>query len=166
MDSTGQPVNSIPVIETCYEYQGQRFLYRSGGAVYKRLWQDLFHGLGLDYRNSAFAATDGSVGDVYAMRFAKTDDLPLEIPDRSLANRAGEPSHYHPDGMTRPSQWNPFLGNGFVGRGGQAVIPEYHVAVPVTAVPDGAEMWRITADGREELVAVLQERRWLPLVSS
>lgn len=66
--------------------------------------------------------------------------------------------------MDAPGGQNPYLGNGFVGKGENAIIPEYHLGAPVDGLKVGAEMWRIRPDGTESLVAVLRKEGWVRAV--
>ncbi|WP_167051953.1 toxin glutamine deamidase domain-containing protein [Salinibacterium sp. ZJ77] len=123
----------------------------------------VFDGLGLDYTGHDFASADGKVEEVFAVRF--TDDavgpmLSLQDPIAPLEVQAGANPGYVVSGMGPLGSGNPYLGNGFVGKGQDALIPEYHQPGFVPAYRDGAEMWRIGANGSEELFAVLSNGTW------
>jgi hypothetical protein len=120
----------------------------------------VFHGLGLDYAGNPFQRADGTVGEVFAVRFEL--DAPtaatLGVPMGPLEVQAGLPVTYDA-GVGAPGGGNPFLGNGFVGKGGDAVIPEIHLPNR-TVIGDRSEMYRIGADGSEQLFAVLINGAW------
>src|SRR5690606_35493324 len=124
--------------------------------------QDYYYGYGLDYgpgrRTPEFLAPNGSVADVYAVRFRLPDGVDLQVPNASLADRAGnnfpshKPEYFHPDSVGALGPDNPYLGNGFVGRGATEIIPEYHFGNGVRHVlDDGTEIYRITPTGDEVL---------------
>jgi hypothetical protein len=139
------------------------FLSRAADGQKLETAADYYHGYGLDYIPESgpnpFLGASGNVSDLYAVRFRLPEDVDLNIPNRDLADRAGNnfpthrPSYYQPEGMGPPGGANPYLGNGFVGKGDLQVIPEYHVPGRFE-IGEGAEVWRITANGDEVLVAV------------
>lgn len=129
------------------------------------------HGFGLDYGpgrtfDGQWLAPDGSIGDVYAVRFAKTDAHDLQTPLRDTADRAdvtvdasGNP-YYHPASVAPLGPDNPYTGNGFVGDGAKELVPEYHLPSRV-AYESGTEVWRITPNGDEILVAAKVGDKWV-----
>lgn len=94
---------------------------------------------------------------VYAIRFQhdSSADGTIDVPDAKLYDRLGT------EGTNHVRYGEPFTGNGFTSSRvpGERVIPESY-ANGVTMKP-GAEMWRIGADGKQELVGVLHGREWV-----
>ncbi len=107
-------------------------------------YDDIYRALGLNYDGSLFnPATDEYVG---AIRFKPSDLSNIEIP-------------YGPAMGGNVPDGPPFRGNGYtVGMDGY-VIPEYKVAVgEFLKLYDGAELYTITREGLERLVAIYSEK--------
>lgn len=147
------------------------FVARAADAQKLLTAEDYYHGFGLDYgpnrQTPEFLATDGSVKDLYAIRFEMSEDMHLHVPAKDagdqaglLFDRNGEP-YYHPNKMGPLGTKNPYHGNGFVGTGANEIIPEYHLADYPSALTNGTEIWRITPSGEEVLAAVRINGRWV-----
>lgn len=126
--------------------------------------KDYYHGLGLDYTGTKFVNPDGSLTDVYAVRFKPEADVRLDIPGdhavKQVSPDASAKDFTTPEDTGTLSPDNPFNGNGFAGRGEKQFVPEYVAKEPIK-IPDGAEIWRITPDGTETLAAVRQGPDWI-----
>ncbi|MGI9821843.1 hypothetical protein [Agromyces sp. Marseille-Q5079] len=135
---------------------------------------DLLHGIGLDYgldatgkptANHDFMNPDGSAKPMLAVRFEKTAEIDPQVPMKHLGDQAGEPDRYHPGKMDAPGGLNPYLGNGFVGKGGKEIVPEYHLENKVeNAFRPGSELWRVEPDGTETLIGVFSGGVWVRVV--
>jgi hypothetical protein len=106
-----------------------------------------YRGLRLDYQNSPFSESDEVV---HVIRFRADDAGALDIPYGGTSDKAAEVMKGHV--VEQP----PFTGNGFTASP-EYVIPEYKVNGSLE-LSDGAEMYRITADGKEALEAVYDAR--------
>ena len=127
-------------------------------------------GFGLDYdtnRTVPAKFTEPS-GGTYAVRFRMTDEFDLRVPAGEAAEQAGLPldrsgrPYFSPPDMDPLGPENPYLGTGFVGKGATEIIPEYHLPTR-TELKDGTEIYRITPDGREILVAYKEAGDWVEL---
>ena len=119
-----------------------------------KTYDDIVDNLRLDYKSE-----DGSTPFVNdpndhlgQIRFKTTKAETIEIPYGN--NRIGDAE---PFGGTEHTD-KPFTGNGFAGALNHNVIPEYKVPEgQLLPVNDGAELYKIYRDGREELVAIYSE---------
>jgi hypothetical protein len=110
----------------------------------------LYEGLALEYPNSPFSQDE----PVIAMRFTTEDGVTVHIPDGPLSERAGHGPSYDPE------YGYPFTGTGFTASD-RYTVPEYFLPGGTVMNP-GAEMYRISVDGTEELIAVLGDRQdWI-----
>lgn len=107
------------------------FIVNAADVVAARTPEDLFAVHGLGFPGSPW---DPAAGFVHVLRFH--DPLPLYV-HKAMA----------PEFVDRP----PFTGTGFASWSG-GVVPLYFL--DESAIPAGAELWRVTAGGREDLVAV------------
>ena len=101
-------------------------------------YDDIYNSLRLDYGGSEFnPATDKCVG---VIKFKTPDISEIEIPySQAMGGNA----------VAGP----PFTGNGFTAATNGQVIPEF-LCKDRVALKDGAELYMITKDGAEILVAV------------
>ena len=151
---------------------------------------ELYSRLGLDYPRSPFSPD----GEMFAVRYRGGDpvvsggDVPAVVRDTNgvLDAMARMPDDIldlpaGPERSAAMQQWigdnapdlvteaeraldpdNAFRGNGF-GGSGPDWAPE--AAYPSRVeVPQGAEMWRITPDGSQQLAAVFRDGKWHPIV--
>ena len=151
---------------------------------------ELYSRLGLDYPDSPFRPD----GDMFAVRYRGGDpvfsggevpavvrdtngvlDAMGRMPDEILDMPAGPErtaamqqwiGDNAPE-LARQAEWaldpdNAFRGNGF-GGSGSGWAPEVRYPSNLD-VPQGAEMWRITPDGSQQLAAVFRDGKWHPIV--
>ncbi|WP_193043933.1 toxin glutamine deamidase domain-containing protein [Mycolicibacterium baixiangningiae] len=110
----------------------------------------LYEGLALEYPNSPFRPDEPAI----AMRFTTEDGVTVHVPDGPLSERAGHGPSYDPE------YGYPFTGTGFTASD-RFTVPEYFLPGGTRMNP-GAEMYRISVDGTEELIAVLGHRQdWI-----
>lgn len=127
-------------------------------------------GFGLDYGKNRTVPTKFTEpsGGTYAVRFRMTDEFDLRVPAGEAAQKAGLPldrsgrPYFSPPDMDPLGPENPYLGTGFVGKGATEIIPEYHLPTR-TELKDGTEIYRITPDGQEVLVAYKEAGDWVEL---
>ena len=104
----------------------------------------IYDGLRLDYADSPFTRYDTGT---HMIRFQAEGSY--EVPRTSDLGGDG-----------RFDRWDdPFTGNGFT-KSGDDVVPEY-LAQDIT-MQDGAEIWEVLDDGTQRLVAVLDDKFWIP----
>ena len=105
-------------------------------------------GLRLDYDDQTFLPHHVSE---HVVRFELEDDV-AEISRFSEMGGRGDT-----DAWT-----DPYTGNGFLKS--DELIPEYRITGdPRPAIPDGAEMWEVLADGTQRLAAVFRGGQWVPV---
>lgn len=114
----------------------------------------IYDGLALEYEGTKFAPDDDAI---IAMRFTVSRDTPVLVPDGPLAASLGLNEGHD------PNYPYPFTGTGFTASH-DFTVPEYFLVGSVE-MNQGAEMYRIRADGKEELLAVLQDRKWVLVAS-
>ncbi|MFE6508631.1 putative T7SS-secreted protein [Nocardioides sp. NPDC057767] len=108
--------------------------------------EEIRRGLRLDYDGTPFQEGDAST---HVLRFRTDEVADLEVPRN--ADMGGSTKF---DGWT-----DPFTGNGFT-KATDDVVPElYSNGVQMR---EGAEMWEILDNGNQRLVAVLQDKVWVP----
>ncbi len=127
---------------------------------------DPAHGLGLDYHGSEFFDAAGRpVDEMYVVRYLQPDHAVLSDPIGDLAGRTGVGVGYRPPGMDPLGPGNPFHGDGFVGTGDKATIPEYYLdrvnGQYQQVFDDGGEIWRIDGNGVEHLAAARIDGLWV-----
>lgn len=120
------------------------FVHRADEVAHLRTPAKLHAALGLGYANSPFAP---DATEVYVLRWPAYRPSLYRIPyggQTEAAMRAMEGWV-----IERP----PFRGNGFAPGDSSDVIAEFKV--DSVRLPHGAQLWRMTADGTEELIALL-----------
>ena len=107
-------------------------------------YDDIYNSLRLDYVGSAFnPITDDCVG---VIRFKTNDYIDIEIP-------------YSPAMGGNTIEKPPFRGNGFTGAANGQVVPEFKVTASKSlTLKDGAELYMITKDGTEKLLAIYNDQ--------
>jgi hypothetical protein len=124
------------------------FVHRAAEVAHLRTPAKLVAALGLRYPGSPFAA---DLGEVYVLRWPAYRPSLYRIPyggQSEAAMRAMEGWV-----IERP----PFRGNGFAPGDSSEVVAEFKV--DSARLPHGAQLWRISADGNESLVAMLDADR-------
>jgi hypothetical protein len=128
------------------------FVHRANEVAHLRTPGQLYRALGLGWSGSPFGPDDE---EAYVLRWVAHREGLYRIPyggGNEQAMRAMEGWV-----VERP----PFRGNGFAPSEGRDVIAEFKV--DSVRLPHGAQLWRVDADGAEQLVAVLDADgpRWL-----
>jgi hypothetical protein len=120
------------------------FVHRSTEVAHLHTPAELYAALGLGYPSSPFAA---DAAEVYVLRWPAYRPSLYRIPYGGQNETA----------MRAMEGWvierAPFRGNGFAPGDTSDVIAEFKV--DSARLPHGAQLWRIKADGDEELVATL-----------
>jgi hypothetical protein len=120
------------------------FVNRATEVSHLRTPAELVHALGLTYRGSTFSR---DAKEIHVLRWAAHCPTLYRIP------YGGQ----HEAGMRAMQGWvierNPFRGNGFAPGDSGDIIAEFKV--DSARLPNGAQLWRISADGSETLVAML-----------
>jgi hypothetical protein len=120
------------------------FVHRAAEVAHLRTPSELFHALGLGFSGSPF--TPDAV-ELHVLRWAAYRPNLYRIP------YGGQ----HEAGMRAMQGWvlerAPFRGNGFAPGDSSDIIAEFKV--DSARLPHGAQLWRVTADGTETLVATL-----------
>jgi len=120
------------------------FVYRVAEVAHLRTPANLLHALGLSLGESPFTL---DAAELYVLRWAAHRPNLYRIP------YGGQ----HEAGMRAMQGWvierAPFRGNGFAPGESGDIIAEFKV--DSARLPNGAQLWRISADGTEELVAML-----------
>jgi hypothetical protein len=130
------------------------FVNRAAEVAHLRTPADLVDALGLSYRGSAFSR---DAGEMYVLRWAAHCPTLYRIP------YGGQ----HEAGMRAMQGWvierPPFRGNGFAPGDSSDIIAEFKV--DSARLPNGAQLWRVSADGTETLVAMLDVDgpQWRPV---
>lgn len=116
------------------------YVSRASDAKHLKNFEDIYHGLRLDYTKTDFFIEDGLC---YIIRF-KTDEVNLlKIPQ----------------GDAYSGFDYPFTAHGFTsGKNGRLGVPEWHFGQGNFVKPqEGAEIWQIDNNGVEKLVAIFKE---------
>ena len=122
-------------------YQVRGYITRAQDVNKLDSYNDIYNSLRLNYNGSVFnPVIDECVG---VIRFKTPDAADIDIPYSQAMG-----------GSTVDGP--PFTGNGFTAATNGQVIPEYKIDDYV-ALYDGAELYTITKDGTETLVAVYNE---------
>lgn len=101
-------------------------------------FDDIYHGLRLDYKGTKFFIEDGSCG---VIRFKSNNSKSVIIPS------GGSYAKYD----------YPFTAHGFTaGKNGRLGAPEWHLPNRVD-LNDGSELWEVFSDGSEKLKAIFNE---------
>ncbi|WP_213451517.1 SseB family protein [Rhizomonospora bruguierae] len=120
------------------------FVHRAHEVAHLRTPTRLRAALGLAYEGSPFAA---DATEMYVLRW------PAYRPSLYRIPYGGQ----HEAGMRAMEGWvierPPFRGNGFAPGDSSAVVAEFKV--DSARLPHHSELWRLTADGKEELIALL-----------
>ncbi|GAA4731249.1 hypothetical protein GCM10023350_13230 [Nocardioides endophyticus] len=116
--------------------------------------QEMYDGLGLDYKDSQYLR-DGdpslpnhggqAVDDMHVLRYPAQGADDVVVPQHSDLGDSGK---YDADAVDRD---NPFTGNGYT-KGG---IPEFRTET-ATNLEAGSEIWRVDAAGNQHLVGTLE----------
>lgn len=106
----------------------------------------LYNQLRMDYPGTTFTSDDSSV---YVMRFQVREVSDVSVP-------------YGRDMGGTVDKEPPFTGNGFT-QAKDDIIPEYYFPNGASIQP-GAEIWEITSDGNQRLVAVFNGETWIPVM--
>ncbi|MFI7539675.1 SseB family protein [Actinoplanes sp. NPDC049599] len=119
------------------------FVHRSGEVEHLRSPGDLFAALGLLYDGSPY---QGDAKEAFVLRWPAHRPSLYRIPYGGQSEQALRAM----DGwvIERP----PFRGNGFAPGEGKDVIAEFKV--DSVRLPHGAQLWRMDADGTEQMIAV------------
>jgi hypothetical protein len=127
------------------------FVHRASEAAHLTTPEQLYAALGLGYPGSPFKPSDD---EVYVLRWTAYRPNLYRIPYGGRDEA----------GMRAMQGWvierPPFRGNGFAPSESSDVIAEFKV--DSARLPHGAQMWRVSRDGGETLVALLDsgEPRW------
>jgi hypothetical protein len=127
------------------------FVHRASEAAHLTTPEQLYAALGLGYPGSPFKPSDD---EVYVLRWTAYRPNLYRIPYGGRDEA----------GMRAMQGWvierPPFRGNGFAPSESSDVIAEFKV--DSARLPHGAQMWRVSRDGSETLVALLDsgEPRW------
>ncbi|HET8662095.1 MAG TPA: SseB family protein [Micromonosporaceae bacterium] len=130
------------------------FVHRANEVAHLRTPADLFTALGLGWAGSPF---DAEADEAYVLRW------PAHRPSLYRIPYGGQ----HEAAMRAMKGWvierAPFRGNGFAPSESGDVIAEFKV--DSARLPHGAQLWRLTRDGAETLVAVLDADgpQWRPV---
>jgi hypothetical protein len=117
-------------------------------------YNDILHGMRLDYSGSAFVTSDAT--SCVVIRFQSDNVDMLEIPrnfnNGGTLNDPGNPSPYNKNSY-------PFTGHGFTsGDNGTLGVPEWRIEYPnALTLKDGAEMYIVNSTGVEELIGIYSE---------
>ena len=115
------------------------FVSRALDAKHLETFEDLYHGLRLDYNKTTFFIEDGGCG---VIRFKS-----------SYSSNAIIPS-----GGTYDAWDYPFTATGFTsGKSGRLGVPEWHFQNEIY-FEDGAEIWQIDNNGAEKLIAIFDKK--------
>ena len=119
----------------------QGFITKAADTKHFNSFDDLYYGLRLDYDGTKFFLDEGAC---YAIRF-KSEEVPLQI--------------NVPRGRAFKDPY-PFTSHGFTaGIKGRIGVPEFTVKKGAKiSIKDGAEIWKITRDGRQTLYAVFENK--------
>ena len=119
----------------------QGFITKAADTKHFNSFDDLYYGLRLDYDGTMFFLDEGCC---YAIRF-KSKEVPLKI--------------NVPRGRDFKVPY-PFTSHGFTaGIKGRIGVPEFTVKKGAKiSIKDGAEIWKITRDGRQTLYAVFENK--------
>ena len=119
----------------------QGFITKAADTKHFNSFDDLYYGLRLDYDGTMFFLDEGCC---YAIRF-KSKEVPLKI--------------IVPRGRDFKVPY-PFTSHGFTaGIKGRIGVPEFTVKKGAKiSIKDGAEIWKITRDGRQTLYAVFENK--------
>jgi hypothetical protein len=110
------------------------FVSRASDAKHLITFEDIHHGLRLDYAKTPFFVEDGSCG---VIRFTSKDAGSVIIPS----------------GGTYDAWDYPFTATGFTsGKSGRLGVPEWHLQ-KYLGINEG-EIWHVYNDGSEKLIAV------------
>ncbi len=108
------------------------YVSRAADAKHLGTYEDIYHGLRLDYTGTKFFIEDGSC---VVIRFTSKETKTLIIPS----------------GGTYAKYDYPFTAHGFTaGKSGRLGVPEWHFSSRVE-MNDGAELWEVFNDGTEVL---------------
>jgi hypothetical protein len=114
------------------------FVSRATDAKHLETFEDLYHGLRLDYNKTTFFIEDGSCG---VIRFKSSNSSNAIIPS----------------GGTYDAWDYPFTATGFTsGKSGRLGVPEWHLQNRVD-FSEGAEIWQVSNNGTEKLIATYDE---------
>jgi SseB protein N-terminal domain len=120
------------------------FVHREQEVAHLRTPGKLVTGLGLRYEGSPY---DADAAEIYVLRWLAYRPSLYRIPYGGRTQAAMEAMEGWV--IERP----PFRGNGFAPSNGEDVIAEFKV--DSVRLPHGAQLWRLRADGRSQLVALL-----------
>ncbi len=110
------------------------FVSRAVDAKHLESFEDLYHGLRLDYTKTTFFIEDGSCG---VIRFKSPNSGSAIIPS----------------GGTYDSWDYPFTATGFTsGKSGRLGVPEWHLQKRID-FSEGSEIWQVNNNGSEKLIA-------------
>jgi hypothetical protein len=104
-------------------------------------YQNVFDSLRLDYTGTKFNPENGEVLGI--IRFKTMESSKIIIP---FSKEFGEDTQ----------EDYPFTGNGFTSAENNEIIPEYK-CVDYLKITDGSELYEMTKDGEEKLIAVYNE---------
>jgi hypothetical protein len=114
------------------------FVSRAADAKHLETFEDLYHGLRLDYNKTTFFIEDGSCG---VIRFKSSNSSNAIIPS----------------GGTYDAWDYPFTATGFTsGKSGRLGVPEWHLQNRVD-FSEGAEIWQVSNNETEKLIATYDE---------
>ena len=119
----------------------QGFITKAADTKRFNSFDDLYYGLRVDYDGTKFFLDEGSC---YAIRF-RSKEVPLNV-DIPRGSKFKTPY--------------PFTSHGFTaGIKGRIGVPEFTVKKGAKiSIKDGAEIWKITRDGRQTLYAVFENK--------
>ncbi len=127
------------------EYTVRGFITTAKDSKHLSNYNEIYHGMRLDYDNTKFNLSDGSCGVI-----------------RFRANNVGDA--YIPRDLLAPDRY-PFTNHGTTaGTNGQLGVPELKMDVNAD-LQDGAEFWEVFSDGSEVLRAKYSasENRFIPI---
>ncbi len=115
------------------------FVSRAADAKHLETFEDLYHGLRLDYNKTTFFIEDGSCG---VIRFKSSNSSNAIIPS----------------GGTYDAWDYPFTATGFTsGKSGRLGVPEWHLQNKIN-FEDGAELWQVSNNGSEKLMGIFDKK--------
>ncbi len=124
------------------------FVATASDSKHLKTYIDIYYGMRLDYNDTKFFLKDGSCG---VIRYTVPNVSSIVIP-KSVSN-GGD--------VTNPM---PFTGHGFTsGDHGRLGVPEFKSGY--LTPDDGAELWEVFSDGREELKGVFSagQNKFIPI---
>jgi len=127
------------------------FVYRAVDVIILENYFDLYNGIRLDFKGSRYNPEKDYALGVIRFYTDSTDKLEIPYSKEMGGSTSGE---------------FPFTGHGFASSTNGAIVPEYRL-VDYVDMRDGAELYLVTKDGQEILLAVYKctFRRFISIVN-